>query len=137
MKTFRSLLFGILILLMCTSVGGNTESSNSQMLENPVEPFVVSSYSEHGLIIISNNSDFVTQGWLGAGTYLDPYLIEGLNITTDSTSISIHNTTDYFEINDCLLRSSTGRLGYGIQISNVSNAKVEDCVLNSKYVGIS
>jgi len=81
------------------------------------------SYDLHGPIVINNNTDFITQSWPGNGTFGDPYVISGLNITTDDVCVSIHNTSVFFFIRYCLL--STGPSGRGLEFVNVSNGEVE------------
>jgi len=102
------------------------------------------SYSTHGPINITCNEDFTSQGWNGTGTYRDPFLIEGLNITSDSHCIRVSNTTAFFTVSDCLLTSETrylysiyeDLLGVGLYLSNVSNCIIEHCYINWKYHGI-
>ncbi len=81
------------------------------------------SYTSHDPIVINNNTDFVTQSWPGDGSFGNPYMISGLNITTDDICISIHDTDAFFFIHDCFL--STGALGKGLEFVNVSNGEVE------------
>ena len=81
------------------------------------------SYTSHDPIVINNNTDFATQSWPGDGSFGNPYMISGLNITTDDICISIHDTDVFFFIHDCLL--STGASGRGLEFVNVSNGEVE------------
>lgn len=66
-----------------------TDSLNTQNLS-------VESYSEYSPIVVANDSDFSDQGWPGEGNKEQPYLIQGLNITTDGTCIEISNTSVHF-----------------------------------------
>ncbi len=85
-------------------------------------------YVNHTPIMIDGDEDFITQGWPGNGSSFNPYRIEGLRVS-GMVGISIRNTTKYFEINNCLLNSTSS----GIQLSNVTNA----CILNSQFtVGV-
>ncbi|TFH00669.1 MAG: hypothetical protein E4H14_19395, partial [Candidatus Thorarchaeota archaeon] len=103
-----------------------------------------SSYSIHGPINITCNEDFISQGWNGTGSSEDPFLIKGLNITSDSDCIVVSNTTAFFMVTECLLTSETkypyslyeDLVGAGLDLSNVSNCIIESCYINWKYHGI-
>ncbi len=82
-------------------------------------------YEESLPIYISNNTDFANQvalnSWDGNGSVSDPYIIEGLNITTSGNSaIQIGNTTVFFEVRGSLIVGGS----IGILLQNVTNAKV-------------
>ena len=82
-------------------------------------------YEEALPIHILNNTDFAVQAsansWDGNGSMSDPYMIEGLNITTSGTSpIQIGNSTVFFEVRGCLIVGGST----GILLQNVTNAKV-------------
>jgi len=84
-----------------------------------------SGYTESIPIHISNNTDFTNQAsvnfWDGNGSLSDPYIIEGLNITTiGDFSVNIGNTTVFFEVRGCLL----GGGSTGVFLENVTNAKI-------------
>ncbi len=85
-------------------------------------------YTQHSPIVITSNSDFATQGWPGSGTEADPYVIEGLNITSTDTCISISGTTVYFVIRGCLLRSSSA---HGVNLYNVRNGRIENNTISN------
>jgi len=70
--------------------------------------------------------------WAGDGSPGDPYIIEGYNITTNSDSILIHDTTRAFEIRNCLITSFTGSSGNGIMINNATQAAIIDTVVMGK-----
>jgi parallel beta-helix repeat protein len=102
----------------------NSSRNHNQRIVNDFS-FRESSYEESPLIHISNDSDFASQAmanlWNGNGSVSDPYIIEGLNITTiGSFAIHIGNTTVYFEIRGCLIIGGTT----GILLENVTHAKV-------------
>ncbi|MFX0171613.1 MAG: nitrous oxide reductase family maturation protein NosD [Candidatus Hodarchaeota archaeon] len=116
----------LLALTIAVTIGGgiadNERSSTTEQL-----------WEEHAPIYINGNEDFKTtaqnEGWFGNGSSTNPYLIEGLNITTPSTSISIENTNMYFHITNCLVESYyvpyTSFSG-GIYFANVSNAIISN-----------
>ncbi|MHA1927517.1 MAG: right-handed parallel beta-helix repeat-containing protein [Candidatus Thorarchaeota archaeon] len=103
---------GLLVILMLgTSVvllKQQNPSANQDIFEMHAEGLVPqgnfsSSYTPHDSITIYSNNDFSDQGFPGSGTLGEPYVIEGLNITTTGECISIRNTDAYFVIRDCLL----------------------------------
>jgi parallel beta-helix repeat protein len=87
--------------------------------------FIEGLYEECPPIVISNNSDFANQAlanlWNGNGSVSDPYIIEGLNITTmGASAIHIVNTTVFFEIAGCFILGGA----VGILLENVTHATV-------------
>ncbi|MHA1202232.1 MAG: right-handed parallel beta-helix repeat-containing protein, partial [Candidatus Heimdallarchaeaceae archaeon] len=75
----------------------------------------VSAYIEHSAISITDDSGF--SAFPGTGTEIDPYLIDGYNITTTSSmGIYISGTTKHFTIKNCYLNASN----YGIYIDTVA-----------------
>ncbi len=95
---------------------------------------MVSAYSPHGPITITSDADFASQGWPGSGTEADPYVIEGLNITTSGGCISVSNTTAHFVIRNCLLTG--GSSGDGVTLDNVTNGMIEKCVISGNWNGV-
>ncbi len=91
-------------------------------------------YTQHAPIVITSNDDFVSQGWPGAGTNANPYVISGLNITTAGTCIRIENTTAYFIISNSLLAG--GVTGFGITLKNVTNGNIFNNTIRDKSFGI-
>jgi len=68
----------------------------------------------------------------GSGTYSDPYIIDGLEITSDipwRSGITIYNSEAYFIIQDCLIYSTENN---GIYLHNVNNSRIIDneCINN-------
>jgi parallel beta-helix repeat protein len=92
--------------------------------------------TDHLPIVITCDSNFTEQGWPGYGTVTNPFIIENLHIFTNSSCISISNTSAFFTIRNCELESywfeSVG-LGYNaIEIENVENGLIEDCIIDAK-----
>jgi parallel beta-helix repeat protein len=88
-------------------------------------------YDNHSPINISGNADFhaqaITEQWPGNGTSINPYLIEGYNITNIDyvrNIISIQNTDVYFKIINCLLRGYPLHSCWGIVFDNVQNGQI-------------
>jgi parallel beta-helix repeat protein len=85
-------------------------------------------YSPHGSIEIGSDMDFIAQGWPGAGTREDPYLIANLEIATEGDCIVVGNTTAFFEVAECVLNSTGLSIsGTGLRIVNVTNARISSC----------
>ena len=85
-----------------------------------------------GRIAIDGNADLAKQGWPGAGTPADPYVIEGLQIDANGAGNALYvgNTTLYLTIrgNDLagapLYGSATMVYGAGLAIYSSSNVLV-------------
>lgn len=90
----------------------------------------------HPPIEISGNSDFAGQasmeGWPGNGSESDPYVINGLNITSGDyvECIHIEDVSVFFEISDCVM-TSIPEYSSCIHFYEVSNALVESCTISS------
>jgi parallel beta-helix repeat protein len=92
---------------------------------------------DHAPISINNNVDFVNQGFPGAGTLLDPYRIEGFNITASGTTIAISDTTAYFRISGNYMNCLGETHSEGIRISNVIHGTIINNVVVNNLMGIS
>ncbi|OLS17098.1 MAG: hypothetical protein HeimC2_36880 [Candidatus Heimdallarchaeota archaeon LC_2] len=96
------------------------------------------SYTPHATISIFNTGDFISLGFNGSGTLIDPFMIEGLNITSSSAHlISISNTVAYFTIINNFLKSNNSPDYIGILLENVENAEVSSNVILNVDQGIS
>ncbi len=117
------------------------EVQNSEMII-PVKRHEVS-YVTHEPFNITSDSDFETQAWPGNGSISNPYLIENLNITTDSsTAIWVMNTTRHFIIQNCLFVSPVNiytlyQPVYPITLTNVSNGEIRGNQVVNSSAGIS
>ena len=102
---------------------------------------VTPSYEDHSTISIINDADFALKAqaeiWSGDGSIDTPYRIEGYNITADTTCISISDTTVHFVISDCYLTAGFDMGMMGISLDNVTNGRVENCVIEYSFMGIS
>lgn len=93
-------------------------------------------YVTHSPLSINGNNDFKAQAeeenWPGEGTLSAPFLIDGLNITSQMTRplIDIRNTDVYFQIRKCLLKEGM----YGITLVNVMNGYLtSNTIINNEY----
>jgi len=95
------------------------------------------SYSVHEPIIITSDSDFETQGWPGAGTEGNPYVLENLNISAPVIGVQIVNTTIHFVIRNCWFSTGGTYWGEGsITLTNVISARIEDNYFAKGYYAI-
>ncbi len=92
------------------------------------------SYTDHAPISIVNDQDFPDQGWPGNGTFIDPYLIDGINVTTTGDCITIQNTRKYFIVSNSLLASDQ-QTGSGIRILNATYGTVINCSVMTRQYG--
>ena len=90
---------------------------------------VTSPYDVHAPIVITQNSDFETQGWPGDGTAVSPYVIQYLNITSGYPAIEISNTTAYFIIQYCTYTDE-------IIIKNATHGSILRCIATSGDIRI-
>ncbi|MFW9848947.1 MAG: right-handed parallel beta-helix repeat-containing protein, partial [Candidatus Thorarchaeota archaeon] len=94
-------------------------------------------YTNHVPFTIDGTADFGLQGWPGAGTPGDPYIIAGLNITSNAgfVGIQILNTDASFVIRDCLVdqRSSLA----AIKLVNTTAGTIEYTTVHGSPTGSS
>ena len=130
----KSLIVLIMIFLVIQSIPPTSTTRENPQLVSYGLP--TSSFTEHGIIVITNDSQFESQGWDGLGTEEDPYVISDLNITSDDVCISISNTRVYFKIQNCLIESLSSWGSHGIVFSNVVNGLVTNCTIKAKNYGV-
>ena len=138
-KVRKISLFVLAIIISCAFVFGSpfSECENSvEMSTHEAERTTLVSYTPHSPITITDDVDFFNQGWPGNGSEDDPYLIEGLNITSSSTGISISNTQSHFEIRNCLISSLSPSGNPGIYLSHVINGIVNESIVSAHDIGI-
>ncbi len=128
---------GLLLLFSLSVIPSTAHQTNATISSGLNYIAQGTEYTEHDEIIIQNNQDFVSQGWMGSGTSEDPYLISGLEFFTDSTAIEIFNTTAHFIITDCIFSSSIPSEGMGIKLRELQNGLIDNCVFNSINSGIA
>ncbi|TFG07613.1 hypothetical protein EU538_08540 [Candidatus Thorarchaeota archaeon] len=106
-------------------------------LRSGLKDSLPASYVDHAPIVINDNQGFVDQGWPGSGTEEDPYVISGLNITSNDICIFIHGTSVYFIIRDCVISSAGTSLGYGIHVVGAQHGSIQNCIVSHHAVGSS
>ncbi len=87
-------------------------------------------------ILVTADDEFNTTVWSGSGTEVDPYVVENLNITTDADCAKVTNTTKHFEIRNCFFASVSTPAMYGVQLRNVTNGAIKNCIIRQKSSGI-
>jgi len=89
-------------------------------------------------IVITNDHEFTVENGVcsGSGTVDDPYVIENWLIDAgyDDYGIRIHGTTRAFEIRNVEI---SGAAKSAIYLSYVQNGTIEDCTLESNWVGVT
>jgi len=110
-------------------------------------------YTIHDPIDINGEADFKTQaeeeGWEGAGTENEPYIIDGYEINGSDSKlcIRVNATSDHFIIRNCLLydchrgnqwwiNSYYHPKGIGIELSSVDNGRIENNTITDCTTGI-
>ncbi len=131
------LVIGLFIFSVNVQTGttGFQNDSASATDENPAFNSVPA-YTPHSAIVINNNSDFMNQGWSGAGIEEDPFLIENLNITANTDCITISDTDAFFKISLCYLGAIVDGNGVGIWFTNVTNGQVANCEIINKAISL-
>lgn len=137
----------ITTLLVFSSFGNQREGHNynhlSNFSNNMEENLISLGYTPHVPIEIDSDSDFSSYGFPGAGSEVDPYIIEGYIITNTTEdircAISIIETTKHFVIRDCFIDSGTQHSGgFGIRILDASEGTVSvisNTIINN-YLGV-
>jgi len=93
---------------------------------------------EHRAIVISNDYEFTVENGVcsGSGTLSDPYIIENWIIDAgyDNYGIKIHGTESAFIIRNVKI---SGAAKSAVYLSYVKNGKIEDCVFEANWVGVT
>lgn len=135
LKRQRNLIIVLILTIFFTQLW-ILESINDNIDEIEPTSSSLDALTQHDSIVILSNEDFENQGWSGDGTEGNPYLIEGLNISTDNHCITIEGTTAHFIISNCYL-SSENQLDYvGVYLNQVENGTVRNCHIEGKSYGI-
>jgi parallel beta-helix repeat protein len=89
----------------------------------------------HDPIVIVSDANLSAMGWPGSGSLIDPYIIEGLHITSSENCIYIEDTRAYFVIRNCIMDGYTSS-NYGVYLNNVSHGIVDNCTIEWKCFGV-
>ncbi len=118
---------------ICPTIIAQSESLEMNTLEEPQPSIQTDPHISHDPIYISGNDGF--SSWPGTGSKQDPFVIEGLNITSPDYCIWVSNTTVCFVIRNCILRCTTGGWS-SLTLNQVANGAVELCVSLDGFHGI-
>ncbi|TFH03603.1 MAG: hypothetical protein E4H14_16445 [Candidatus Thorarchaeota archaeon] len=140
MKHARKALVFLILLVTPLLLAGVLPSAIYNEVEATLTPLTtkvsVPSYEDLTPILAYNDFDMDNYAsalsWAGDGSPDTPYIIEGYNITSDSNSILIHDTTKAFEIRNCLITSYSSGAGNGIMIDNATQVAIVDTVVIHK-----
>ncbi|TFH04538.1 MAG: right-handed parallel beta-helix repeat-containing protein, partial [Candidatus Thorarchaeota archaeon] len=140
MKHARKALIFLILLVTPLLLAGVLSPAIDNEVEATISPFTtkvnVPSYEEQTPILAYNDFDMDNYAsdlsWTGDGSSGTPYIIEGYNITSDSDSILIHDTTRAFEIRNCLITSYSSGSGNGIMINNATQVAIVDTFVMDK-----
>ncbi|MGY5853977.1 MAG: NosD domain-containing protein [Candidatus Thorarchaeota archaeon] len=128
------ILIVILFIVGTTSYQTSTEPSISNAAtDHPA--LTVAEYTNHDLILITNNDDFTLAGFSGNGTEQDPYILSGIQILSPVTCIDIRTTTAHFIIEDSYF-SPTESYTDIVILQNVVNGVLKNCIIESGYIGV-
>ncbi|MFX1561423.1 MAG: NosD domain-containing protein, partial [Promethearchaeota archaeon] len=132
-------LYIIAIVASLILVGIRLPQMNIQILEEQsinIEPHdhSILSYTSHDPIVITWNENFTSLGFPGDGSVTDPYMITGLNITTNGICILIRYVDAYFVISDCYL--SGGVEGTGVRLSHTSLGTIQNNIISNNDNGV-
>lgn len=132
---YRLLTIALMCILLASlpSVLPDLTNQTLERTASPDGPQVkpnTAAYTPHAPIYITKDEDFNAQEWPGAGIEKDPFVIEGLNITSTGICINISDTKAVFEIRNCLLSSPEFcSNGAAVYFGNVQNGALKDCVI--------
>ncbi|TFG03589.1 hypothetical protein EU538_13130, partial [Candidatus Thorarchaeota archaeon] len=144
----------VLVLLsgapILSSVSDALDGDHLEHLVNdgPESTYSTAERTPHPSITIEGNAQFASMaqanGWPGAGSTSNPYVIAGLEIDVEAiggSCITIKDTDVFFQISDCLLTGATGADSYGdacgIRLINVQNGDLLDNILPGNRIGIA
>lgn len=129
---------GISLLLcfgfICTLVQYQIKTTNtySETLYIEKDPHLAQTYVDHPPIEILSDAAFSGYSFPGNGSFNNPYIIEGYNITalgSLSIAIEIRNTNSYFIIRNCLIY--TEYIGIGLSYIHSGTSKISQNIIRS------
>ncbi len=121
------------LLLSFTTPAMEIHTDTFEPMKRTNAPFT-SSYTDHDAVSVTGDVELAAISVSGTGWVLDPYILEGWNITTSvQDGIYIQDTTAHFVIRDCWI-SSTLDSAIEIQNAAVGTVTIQDTqCIDSKY----
>lgn len=115
----KVILIGLMLLAMLVlPVSSKFMRLNSATLDEH-SVLNLSGYKAHDPIVIQSNDDFETQGWPGAGSKENPYVISNLSIVSAVTCINVTGVNVSFVIRNCeITNTDSGWAATGIFVSS-------------------
>lgn len=95
-----------------------------------------SDYVPHAPVNIESPENFSASGFTGSGTQADPYVLEGVSITTNGDCVRIINVDTYYVIRNCLLTSQAERSATGVYLDHAPHGSIESCIIDFKHNGV-
>lgn len=139
MKTKTSTKLALKIAISCTlilSLFLNSAATNSKISVYDVNPNVISALTPRERIEIICDANFTDYGFPGSGTEIDPYVIEGYDITTYLyNGILVYNVTKHFIIQHCFIEYAVSGI-YVVSVSAGTAVISNNTCLNNDYAGI-
>lgn len=130
--------FVLILVLLVTTVHSFPHTTQLSVVSNPNLNLhnLKKICTPHNPIVITNESDFSDLGFSGDGSSSEPYLIQGLEISTTGDCISVSDIRANFTIKDCILFSESQKSGYGVLLDNSTSGTIEGCIITNKDVGV-
>ncbi|MFW9847665.1 MAG: NosD domain-containing protein [Candidatus Thorarchaeota archaeon] len=135
MNRKRVIFASVLITILVVLGGGYEETVSIESHHSFFKEFNVAQYVDHDPIIISSDLDFIEQGWRGNGTIEEPYIIEGLNISSETPCITIENTVSHFVIRDSIFHMSY-YYPSAIHLLNLTHGAIHNCSFTGEAYAI-
>jgi len=126
----------ILTLISCMLFGASMLSLNTPEILQTSRKTNIKDINEkpkisanHGTIFIDGNNIFAdnasSEGWVGNGTYSNPYIIENYEINASIRhGIEIRNTNLYFIIRNVTVSDGRSNYNHGFYFNNVTNGEL-------------
>ncbi|MHA2425806.1 MAG: right-handed parallel beta-helix repeat-containing protein [Candidatus Thorarchaeota archaeon] len=119
---------------------GLSASSNEHNIANNTELVSQDLVKENiaSAVVVTSDGMFAGAGFTGTGTESDPYILDGVTVTTESggRGIYIQSTTAHFVIQNCLVNLTSVSSSYGIYLHTVDNGTIYNCEVIGTPVGI-
>ncbi|MBN2230763.1 MAG: right-handed parallel beta-helix repeat-containing protein [Candidatus Thorarchaeota archaeon] len=136
MQDSRYLFLGVLALILF--IGLSTQSGTSDIAS---VNYSTPSYEKEivtSAITVSGDSAFTGAGFTGTGTPGDPYILDGVAVTTSSggNGIYITGTTKHFIIQNCIVNLTAASSSYGIRFNDADNGTIYNCEIFGTGTGI-
>ncbi len=112
-------------------------SRNNNIKDNDEKPKIS---ANNDTIFVDGNNMFAnnasSEGWIGNGTYVNPYIIENYEINASIRhGIEIRNTDVYFIIRNVTVIDGRSNYNHGFYFNNVTNGELINNTSNNNIAG--